>query len=182
VHQVRCAQARVAGLTLSEPDAALVLSDTILDEGLEACRRVRRRLEVLGVPGEVVLTGAASVPGALTKGDLDLHLRVQPESFAAAVDSLSAVYRPTSLSAWAATLAVFDVPSARPTGLAVTPVGSEHDVRFRRAWLLLREDPALLEEYNDLKRASFGNASYEERKSAFFTRIVTGGGDACASR
>jgi GrpB-like predicted nucleotidyltransferase (UPF0157 family) len=167
---------------LNERSTALVLSDTILDEGLEACGRVRRRLEALGVPGEVVLTGAASVPGALTKGDLDLHLRVPPESFGGAVDSLSTVYRPSSRSAWAATLAVFDVPSARPTGLAVTPRGSEHDVRFRRAWLLLRDDPGLLAEYNELKRDTFGDASYDERKSAFFTRIVTGRGDACASR
>lgn len=129
-------------------------------------------MTVLGVDGEVVLTGGASVPGALTKGDIDLHLRVPSGSFRSAVDRLRAEYRTASPSAWAETLAVFEVPASRPTGLAVTPAGSEHDLRFSRAWERLRNDPALLEEYNDLKRAAFGDASYEQRKSEFFTRLA----------
>jgi GrpB-like predicted nucleotidyltransferase (UPF0157 family) len=124
------------------------------------------------VAGELLLTGGASVPGALTKGDIDLHLRVPPDRFEHVVERLRAVYRPGSTSAWAETLAVFDVPGLRPTGLAVTPVDSEHDVRFRRSWELIRGHPELLDEYNQLKRASFGDASYEDRKSAFFTRLV----------
>jgi GrpB-like predicted nucleotidyltransferase (UPF0157 family) len=157
---------------LNEPDAPLVLSDTILDEARATCREVRRRMAELGISGEVVLTGGASVPGALTQGDIDLHLRVPPGAFPAAVDRLRSEYRTASLSAWAPTLAVFDVPASRPTGLAVTPEGSQHDLRFSRAWRRLRSDPALLEEYNDLKRASFGDVSYEARKSAFFTRLA----------
>ena len=129
-------------------------------------------MTALGIDGEVLLTGGASVPGALTKGDVDLHLRVPPASFGSAVDRLRTEYPTASPSAWAGTLAVFDVPASRPTGLAVTPAGSEHDVRFSKAWQRLRTDPALLEEYNDLKRAAFGDASYEERKSAFFTRLA----------
>ena len=41
--------------------------------------RESRRLAELGVPGELVLVGGCSVPGALTRGDVDLHLRVPPE-------------------------------------------------------------------------------------------------------
>jgi hypothetical protein len=169
--------------------AALVLSDTFVDEAHETWGRVRRRLDVLDVPGELVLTGAASVPGALSKGDVDLHLRVPRDAFAAVVDRLRTVYEPGSVSAWAATLAVFDVPGARSTGLAVTPVDSEHDVRFCRAWDVLRADPGLLEEYNDLKRKAFGTPSYEDLKSAFFSRIIVReppagreGADGCGSR
>jgi hypothetical protein len=154
------------------PPGKLVLSDTIADEADDACRRVRRRLDGLGIPGDLVLTGAASVRGALTKGDIDLHLRVPPAGFEDVVARLRTVYAPGSVSAWAATLAVFDVPGPRPTGLAVTPVGSEHDVRFSRAWQHLGADAALLEEYNDLKRDAFGNPAYEDRKSAFFSRVV----------
>lgn len=157
---------------LNEPHAALVLSDTLLEEARAACRAVRRRMTVLGIEGDLLLTGGASVPGALTKGDIDLHLRVPPGSFRSAVDRLRVEYRTASLSTWAETLAVFEVPASRPTGLAVTAAGSEHDLRFSRAWERLRSDPALLEEYNDLKRAAFGDASYEERKSAFFTRLA----------
>jgi len=158
---------------VTEPATALILSDTIAEEARAACVRVRRRLDALDVPGELVLTGAASVRGALTKGDVDLHLRVPPAAFSAVVARLRTVYHVGSPEAWAETLAVFDVPASRPTGLAVTPVGSEHDVRFHRAWALLGSDPRLLEEYNDLKSAAFGDPSYEERKSAFFTRLAT---------
>lgn len=160
------------GQDLDAPDPALILSDTIVEEARAACRRVRRQLAGLGIEGEVVLTGGASVPGALTKGDIDLHLRVPPSSFDDAVARLRTEYPTASPWAWAATLAVFDVPSTRPTGLAVTPVGSEHDLRFSRAWQRLRTDPVLLEEYNSLKTDSFGAASYEDRKSAFFTRLT----------
>jgi hypothetical protein len=172
VHEVRCAQARVRISDLNEPDAALILSDTILGEARATCRWVRRRMVELDIDGDVVLTGGASVPGALTKGDIDLHLRVPAASFDSAVDRLRTEYQATSLWAWAATLAVFDVPAPRPTGLAVTPAGSEHDLRFSRGWERLRTDPVLLEEYNNLKRTAFGDASYEDRKAAFFTRLA----------
>jgi uncharacterized protein len=111
------------------------------------------------------------MPGVLTKGDVDLHLRVGPEAFAEALARLADVYTPTSLSAWGETLAVFEVPGARPTGLAVTPVGSEHDRRFRRSWERLAAEPDLLGEYNMMKQESFGDPSHEQRKAAFFTRI-----------
>jgi hypothetical protein len=72
---------------------------------------------------------------------------------------------------WQPTLATFAVPGARlPTGIAVTPTGSEHDVRFRRTWRLLSTNPDLLAEYNAMKLA--GEGDYEQRKSAFFDRIL----------
>jgi GrpB-like predicted nucleotidyltransferase (UPF0157 family) len=151
----------------------LVWSDALVVEAAAIRVAVARTLADRDVPGELALTGAASLPGALTKGDVDLHLRVVgPDAFAAALERLAEVYRPTSRAAWAATLAVFDVPGGRPTGLAVTPVDSEHDRRFRRSWSRLRDEPALLEEYNAWKRAAFGDPSYEGQKSAFFTRIA----------
>jgi hypothetical protein len=58
------------------------------------------------------------------------------------------------------------VPGAPlPTGVAVTPIGSAHDVRFRRSWELLAADPELLAAYNAMKLAG-GD------KSAFFDRLI----------
>jgi GrpB-like predicted nucleotidyltransferase (UPF0157 family) len=149
----------------------LVRSDDLLDEAREARDEVEKSLVALGVPGELVLTGSASVPGALTKGDIDLHLRVAPDGFEAAVVRLRLAYPVGSPHSWAETLAVFDVPRSRATGLAVTPVGSEHDRRFTRAWEELRSRPELLLQYNALKLASTGAEDYEVRKSDFFTAI-----------
>jgi hypothetical protein len=83
---------------------------------------------------ELVLTGGSSVPGALTKGDVDLHLRVGPAGFAECVAALRGAYDVVHPEIWQDTLATFEVPGAPlPTGVAVTPVGSAHDVRFRRS-------------------------------------------------
>ena len=149
----------------------LVWSDGLLDEARRTRDDVARSLLELGVPGVLVLTGATSIPAALTKGDVDLHLRVGPARFEDAVEKLSRVYEVGSPDSWAATLAVFDIPRSRATGLAVTPVGSAHDVRFTCSWQALGRDPALLEAYNTLKRTASGTDGYEEAKSAFFTSI-----------
>jgi hypothetical protein len=109
----------------------------------------------------------------LTKGDIDLHLRVTGQAaFPGVVEQLGDLFRPASPAAWAETLAVFEVPGRRPIGLAVTPVDSEHDHRFRRCWTRLREEPLLVSEYNAMKRTSFGGPSYEGLKADFFNRIA----------
>lgn len=140
--------------------------------------RESRRLAELGVPGELVLVGGCSVPGALTRGDVDLHLRVPPHAVRGVVVRLREVYPVVHPEIWCATLATFDVPPDAPsdphTGLAVTPHGSPHDLRFTRSWALLAADPALLAEYNAAKLAGDGpgGPSYDDRKSAVFDRLV----------
>jgi hypothetical protein len=62
---------------------------------------------------------------------------------------------------------VFEVPAAHPTGLAVTPAGCEHDVRFTEAWNALRDHRQWLQQYNTLKLDADADG-YEARKSAFF--------------
>jgi GrpB-like predicted nucleotidyltransferase (UPF0157 family) len=154
--------------------SGLIWSQTILDEARRACRRVEADLSRAGVPGRVLVTGPACTPGVLTRGDIDLQLRISPQLFERAVRDIRAIYPPASLHSWAPTLAVFDVPADRPTGLAVTPVGSPHDIRFTIAWDRLRREPGLLREYNALKTEHYGSPAYEERKSAFFSRIAPG--------
>jgi len=110
----------------------------------ESCRQValtvlaaqRERLRGLGVPGDLVLLGGCSVPGALTRGDVDLHLRVPPDAFGFAVERLREHSPVAHPDIWTATLATFDVPPSGPAdpsvGIAATPRGSEHDLRFTR--------------------------------------------------
>jgi GrpB-like predicted nucleotidyltransferase (UPF0157 family) len=147
-------------------------AETVIDDARRIAAQVGARLAPLLPPHELTLTGGSSAPGALTKGDVDLHLSVAPADFAATVTTLRSLYRVVHPEIWQDTLATFAVDADLPTGIAVTPRGSEHDRRFRRAWDLLRADPALLAQYNAVKA---GDAEgYEDRKSAFFTRIVAG--------
>ena len=134
----------------------LVWSDGLLVEARQTLADVAAALASHGVGGVLELTGGTSVPGA----------------FSAVVVHLRDAYPVASAHSWAPTLAVFDIPAHRPTGLAVTPIGSDHDQRFRLTWQALRRDPALLDEYNALKSAAVSTADYEHRKSAFFTAIA----------
>lgn len=147
-------------------------SDTILDDARRLRLQVERELASARIFGDLLVTGPASWPGVLTKGDLDLQLRVPADRFEVSVDRLRAVYPATSLSAWAATLAVFEVPAVRSAGLAVTPLGSDHDRRFTSAWRRLRAEPDVLRAYNALKSRYFGTPQYETAKSAFFDEIA----------
>jgi hypothetical protein len=148
-------------------------SEEYRDRALEILESERARLRSLDLPGDLELVGGASVAGALTKGDIDLHLRVDPAEFEGVVTRLRSVHTVVHPEIWCETLAAFEVTvTALPTGLAVTPVGGTHDVRFSRTWELLRSRPDLVAEYNAAKLAP-GN--YEANKSAFFDRIVAAG-------
>jgi hypothetical protein len=148
-------------------------AEEFLDQALVIAAAERERLRAVGVVGELLLTGGSSVAGALTRGDVDLHLRVQPAAFASVVDLLRRTYVVVRPEIWSPTLATFGVPAALEAGMAVTPAGSEHDLRFTRTWQLLAADPTLLNEYNAVKIAdTAGENAYEERKSAFFDQLL----------
>jgi hypothetical protein len=138
-------------------------------------RHERERLAaLLAHPHELVLVGGSALPLALTKGDVDLHLRVPVSAFPAAVTALSDIYQVVHPQIWQPTLATFVVEAALPAGMAVTPAGSEHDLRFTRSWQRLAADPALVVAYNDLKvRHRDDPGEYERQKSAFFDALVS---------
>ena len=123
-------------------------------------------------------TGATSVAGALTRGDLDIHVRVSPDDFSRARDTLAHTYAGYRTDMWTAGFATFvAADTAIPTGVALTAIGDEHDQRFVGGWDRLRSDPRLLAEYNALK-LNYEDApdatSYEAAKSAFFSALTDG--------
>ena len=146
-----------------------------LDTARVILRHERDRLAVLlSNPHELVLVGGSLLPLALTKGDVDLHLRVPVSAFPPVVTALSEIYEVVHPEIWQPTLATFAVQAALPTGMAVTPAGSEHDLRFTQSWQRLAEDPALVVAYNDLKvRHRDDPGEYERQKSAFFDSLVS---------
>jgi hypothetical protein len=147
----------------------------IYDEAVAIVAAESAVLRASGVPGELVWTGGSSVQGALTRGDVDLHLRVAPDLFENAVELIRRDHVVVHPEIWCDTLATFAVEAPIAAGLAVTPIGSEHDFRFIRSWHRLRNEPLLLAEYNDMKLAgeSLDLNEYESQKAAFFTRLVT---------
>ncbi|WP_345801224.1 hypothetical protein AAIB33_17435 [Microbacterium sp. AZCO] len=145
---------------------------TTADTVAEARRirdRERRRLAEHGVQGALSLTGGSSLEGLLTKGDIDLHLRVRAEDFETSAASLALLYTAVRREIWTATFATFERDCDPPVGIALTVVGSEHDRRFVASWERMGRDAAARARYNALKQHG---GDVEDAKSRFFDSLV----------
>jgi GrpB-like predicted nucleotidyltransferase (UPF0157 family) len=125
---------------------------------------------------EVEHVGATAIPDAVTKGDVDLLVRVPESQFKESVEILRerfAVHQPHN---WTQTLASFTVPGASdpPVGVQLVVAGSEADGFFGPFRDALIDDPALLAEYNALKLRLDGldYDSYTERKGEFVESVL----------
>ena len=147
----------------------------------KAFRDEQAKIRRLLARAEVLHTGGTSVSDALTRGDLDIHVRVPADDFCDAREALVSVYAPYCPEMWTAEFATFVEPNAPiATGIALTSLGGEHDRRFVVGWERLRREPLLLEAYNALKR-EYERApdadSYRSAKSAFFSALVSSDAD-----
>lgn len=136
-----------------------------------------RRDVVALLPGaEVEHVGATAVPGALTKGDVDLLVRVAEEDFAQAVSVLRKRYVVHQPHNWTGTLASFKAPdsSEPPVGVQLVVAGSDADGFFGPFRDALINDPALLAQYNELKLRLDGldYETYTERKGTFVENVL----------
>lgn len=117
--------------------------------------------------------GATAIPGAWSKGDVDLLVRVPAPELAAAVEALRSLYTPHQLENWTATFASFVLLGAA-VGVQLVAAAGPEDVEFVRFRERLSADPALLARYNELKRCHEGAAEddYRAAKAAFVRRVV----------
>ena len=148
-----------------------VLSDAVAAEAAAAfaehARRIRERLP----DAQVRHTGGTSVPGVLTTGDVDLQVRTERDAFAAARNALCELYEPMHRHAWDAEGAFFAAVDSDPqVEVALTAIGSLHDLHHGEAWDRIAADPDLIARYNALKRAHEGGspAAYDAAKREFF--------------
>ncbi len=136
-----------------------------------------RTLIVAALPrAEIEHIGATAVPGALTKGDLDLLVRVSKPDFALASERLRSLYQVNQSENWSEGFASFrETPEDEvPVGVQLV-VANGLDDRLFISWReYLRNDPDLLERYNSFKRAQTGAEpdAYIEAKAKFFEAIL----------
>jgi len=128
---------------------------------------------------EIEHVGSTAIPGALTKGDLDLLVRVPAERFGAAVATVRDLYAVHQPENWTRTYTSFVDAGARdpPVGVQLVVAGSADDALFAPFRDALIADPALLAQYNALKLGLDG-AEYERytaAKHAFIQRVLAGG-------
>jgi GrpB-like predicted nucleotidyltransferase (UPF0157 family) len=122
---------------------------------------------------EVFEVGSTAVEGVIGKGDLDFLVRVAADAFPALLERLDAVLprNPNQLSNEA--YQGYLVPSPLDVAVQATVKGGPYD-DFLAFLDALRADPALIAEYNALKREWHGRPmdAYREAKGAFVARAL----------
>jgi GrpB-like predicted nucleotidyltransferase (UPF0157 family) len=147
------------------------LSDLVAEEAAAAFAEHRRRIREHLPNIEVRHTGGTSVRGVLTTGDVDLHVRAERGSFAAARKVLCNLYEPLYPKAWQSDSAYFTAADATPpVEVALTVIGTLDDLHHGAAWQRIAANPMLMAQYNALKRAHEGGSSrdYDAAKRDFF--------------
>ena len=147
------------------------MSDTVAEEAAAAFAEHERRIRARLAYVEVRHTGGTSVPGVLTSGDVDLHVRAEKQTFASARDVLCELYEPLYPDAWHDESAYFFAAgSTPPVEVALTVIGTLDDLHHGEAWQQIEADPELIKRYNALKRAHEGGSEddYKAAKRDFF--------------
>ena len=137
--------------------------------------RIRALLTTILPPSaDIRHVGATAVPGCLTKGDLDIVVRIAAEDFAQADDALASRFARNIGSKRTDTFSSFEDATTLPhLGIQLAAAGGEDDSFHLFADALL-QDPELVAQYNALKRASDGEPMdvYRTKKSAFVTNVL----------
>lgn len=153
----------------------LALSDDLKPIAAEVLAKVGARIAAALPDVEVHHIGATAIAGALTKGDLDVVLRVGSQDFAAATEKLRAVFDVKQPENWTPYFASFgsDSDFALSVGVQLVIENSEADF-FLFARDYLASHPEALAAYNQLKRnfSGLGPEAYWAAKERFFAEII----------
>jgi GrpB-like predicted nucleotidyltransferase (UPF0157 family) len=136
---------------------------------------VRTVLSALVPEGRVEHIGSSAIPGAISKGDLDICLIVPAAAHANIVSRLiSQGYEEQQDTLRTPELCMLNAPAvAAAHAIQLVASGSKFEdfLRFRDALLAY---PALVEQYNAVKLQSshLGAANYRAAKSAFIATVL----------
>lgn len=129
---------------------------------------------LLPASAEILHVGATAIPGCLTKGDLDVVVRIACSDFGAAEAQLAHRFARNGSSASTEDFAAFEDRARTPhLGIQLTVEGGAFDL-FHRFAAALRADPELVQSYNALKRRYDGRLmeQYRAAKDDFITHVL----------
>jgi GrpB-like predicted nucleotidyltransferase (UPF0157 family) len=157
------------------PNIALREESDFAPQVRAALARVFAQIHSLLPEVEVEHIGATAIPGAITKGDLDVMVRVPPSQFDVAVAKLKTVFAVKQPKNWNESFASFgdDTAYGLPLGVQLVVKDSESDF-----FLYLRDHfiqhPDALAAYNELKlrNANKGSDAYWQAKHIFLSEIL----------
>lgn len=124
---------------------------------------------------DVQHVGATSVEGLLSKGDLDIQVRVAAKDFEAAKAMLRDTYEVAQEENWNQSFASFKDDSGEVSvGVQLTVIDSEDDDYFYKLRDILNKDAESREAFNQLKRNYNGVSmdEYRRAKSKFIEELL----------
>ena len=132
-------------------------------EKIEKLFSVEKAILASALPyADIEHIGATSVPGTITKGDLDINVRVQLEKFQDAIKILKGMYEINQLENWNEGFASFKDDS-RDIGVQLTVLGTPVDY-FVAQREYFKNHPEKVIELNALKKEYEGKGMDEYRK------------------
>jgi GrpB-like predicted nucleotidyltransferase (UPF0157 family) len=130
-----------------------------------------------GLLGHLVVgfehVGGTAIPGALTKKDVDIQIRISKEDFSKVIELMKTCNKIKKLEIWTQNKAIFkNKEKDFSTDYLVTVVNSDADVYYK-ARELLKNNSQLLSKYNKLKKSFEGKTYMEYRpaKDSFWREI-----------
>lgn len=135
--------------------------------------RIERQLSELLPGADIQHVGSTAIPGSLTKGDLDVQVRVSEDRYAEAREVLAKIYEVNDGGFVADDATSFeDYDTQPPHGVHLTVIGGSCDIqwRFRDP---LRASETLRHEYDAFKRRFEGRSAdaYRDAKYRFVLRV-----------
>jgi GrpB-like predicted nucleotidyltransferase (UPF0157 family) len=130
--------------------------------------REKEKLSGLLPDVDIQHVGSTAVAGTLSKGDLDINIRVTSEQFPVLIEKLKTIYQIHQPENWTNGFASFK-DDFRDLGIQVTVIGTLHDC-FVAQRNYFRSHPEAVTDYNQLKRKFEGKnmADYRKEKAKFF--------------
>ncbi|MDQ2076261.1 GrpB family protein [Marinimicrobium sp. ABcell2] len=137
---------------------------------------LRNELQAMVPNSEIEHVGSTAIPGSLTKGDLDIQVRIGKSEYSAAKDKLFQLYDVNHGGFTAEDAISFEDYSSDPhVGIHLTVRGGSGDIQYLFRDRLIASEP-LRREYDNLKRRYEGKsmAEYRDAKEKFVMRVLDG--------
>jgi GrpB-like predicted nucleotidyltransferase (UPF0157 family) len=123
---------------------------------------------------EIIHVGSTAIPGCLTKGDIDILVRVKPADFSDAFNELDAILVRSNRNEPTEDYAEFDYfEDDLPASVQLVSADGAYD-DFYKIPIILKQDEEALQKYNELKVAFNGcdMGIYREAKSKFIGSLI----------
>lgn len=152
-----------------------LISQNSLSEKAEKTFLLQKAIIIKLLPeADIQHVGSSAIPNSITKGDLDIQVRVDASLFTKAVQELSRLYELNEGSTKTESFRAFkDDSVSPPLGVQLTVIGSEFDIFWKFRDILLMNDQ-YRKEYDQLKAEFEGKnmESYREAKNEFFGKLM----------